>query len=253
MISRLHNKLGTAGLVVAIVALVAALSGAAIAANGALTPKQKKEVTKIAKKYAGKDGAPGAPGAQGPQGPAGAAGPAGPAGPKGDTGPEGPKGATGATGPIGPEGKQGPAGEDGACSNAEPLCEIPPGGTISGAWSIGMTSPDIGTATDSISFGLKYPSGKPTLVYVKAEGEKEAQCPGTTEEPEASPGFLCVYKGASIPEEGAAYNEFFSLFNLTSSGTTLAFNTPEASEEEAGPQVQVLMMGTWAVTAPTAP
>ena len=71
MFSRMHNKLGTAGLLVAIVALVFAMVGGAYAAKGALTGKQKKEVTKIAKKYAGK------PGAQGPQGPAGLVGPKG--------------------------------------------------------------------------------------------------------------------------------------------------------------------------------
>ena len=71
MFSRMHNKLGTAGLLVAIVALVFAMVGGAYAAKGALTGKQKKEVEKIAKKYAGK------PGAQGPQGAAGLVGPKG--------------------------------------------------------------------------------------------------------------------------------------------------------------------------------
>ena len=70
MFSRMHDKLGTAGLVVAIVALVFAMVGGAYAAGG-LTKQQEKQVTKIAKKYAGK---PGAQGPQGPQGPAGLVG-----------------------------------------------------------------------------------------------------------------------------------------------------------------------------------
>lgn len=74
MLQRLHRRLGTAGLAVAVIALIAALGGTALAAKGALTGKQKKEVEKIAKKYAGKPGAPGAAGAQGPAGAAGAAG-----------------------------------------------------------------------------------------------------------------------------------------------------------------------------------
>jgi hypothetical protein len=55
MISRIHSKLGTAGLVVALVALVVALTGVAFAASG-LNSKQKKEVKKIAKQFAGKQG-----------------------------------------------------------------------------------------------------------------------------------------------------------------------------------------------------
>lgn len=73
VISRFHDRFGTAGVVIAVIALVAALGGTAIAAGG-LTPKQKKEVTKIAKKYAGKPGAPGANGTAGAKGDAGAAG-----------------------------------------------------------------------------------------------------------------------------------------------------------------------------------
>ena len=61
MISRIHSKLGTAVLVVAIVALVVALTGVAVA-EPVLT-QQKKEVKKIAEQFAGKPGAPGAVGA----------------------------------------------------------------------------------------------------------------------------------------------------------------------------------------------
>jgi len=73
MFSRLHNRLGTAGLVVAVVALVAALAGTAFAATK-LNGTQKKEVEKIAKKFAGKNGTNGAPGANGKDGTNGAAG-----------------------------------------------------------------------------------------------------------------------------------------------------------------------------------
>ena len=44
MFAKLHNRFGTAGLVVAVVALIAALAGTAIAAGG-LNAKQKKELT----------------------------------------------------------------------------------------------------------------------------------------------------------------------------------------------------------------
>ena len=73
---RLHNRLGTAGFLIAIVALVAAVAGTAFAAAG-LNSKQKKEVRKIAKSVAGAPGAPGAAGANGLNGAGGAAGPEG--------------------------------------------------------------------------------------------------------------------------------------------------------------------------------
>lgn len=125
MFSRIHNKLGTAGLIVSIVALVFALAGTAFAAAG-LNSKQKKEVTKIAKKYAGKPGPQGQAGPQGPQGPAGPAGAVGPQGAKGDPGADGAKGATGPTGPTGPGGT-GSTGPTGPTGTSVTLSSIPPG------------------------------------------------------------------------------------------------------------------------------
>jgi hypothetical protein len=101
MFSRIHDRLGTAGLVVAVIALIAALSGTALAAVG-LNGKQKKEVTKIAKKYAGQ---PGAPGTAGPAGAPGAAGTAGAKGDKGDAGARGEDGTDGTPGTPGADGK----------------------------------------------------------------------------------------------------------------------------------------------------
>lgn len=233
MLSRLHNKLGTAGLVVAIVALVAALGGAAFAAGG-LTAKQKKQVTKIAKKYAGKNGA---------QGPAGPAGPTGPAGP------------VGKAGSNGTDGKNGTDGEDGACSTALPNCVLPEGATVSGAWSVGTTSEDQPFEADSVSFGLQYPGGTaPTLVFVKEAGEEEDKCPGTAAEPAAEPGFLCFYKNIATNEEWTVSP--FSNFNITTSGATLVLKPNQKTREVGGVEetyfAQILVMGTWAVTAPEA-
>jgi len=99
MLHQLREKLGTAGLAVAIIALIAALGGTALAASGALSGKQKKEVEKISKKISKTFAKAGPQGLQGPAGSPGA---------KGDPGPEGPEGATGKTGPQGP---LGPAGK----------------------------------------------------------------------------------------------------------------------------------------------
>jgi hypothetical protein len=104
MFSRIHQRLGTAGLIVAVVALVAALAGGAYAANGGLNKQQKKQVRNIAKneskKWSKKFSKRFAK--QGPQGD------------KGDTGATGATGATGPKGATGSPGEPGEDGEDGA-------------------------------------------------------------------------------------------------------------------------------------------
>lgn len=97
MSRRIHEKLGTAGFIIAIVALVAALGGGAYAASNGLNGKQKKEVEKIAKKYAGKPGTNGTNGTNGAPGAAGAAGAKGDAGTNGANGAKGDPGETGFT------------------------------------------------------------------------------------------------------------------------------------------------------------
>lgn len=233
MLSRIHNKLGTAGLVVAIVALVAALGGAAYAASdNHLSGGEKKEVTKIAKKYAGK---PGAKGATGPAGAAGAKGATGPAGPKGATGP------TGKTGATGPKGATGSTGEAGVCSEGNPECVLPKGASLKGTWSAApFTSLDM----SSISFSIPL-SEAPTMHYIKENGKeltlegKEVTseiCKGSAAEPSAPAGSLCIY----AEFEGSV--EFLTFFNKEVSlpnpeGVTMFFSGNES------------VNGTWAVTA----
>lgn len=261
MLSRIHNKLGTAGLVVAIVALVAALSGAAYAASdNHLSGGEKKEVKKIAKTEAKKFAIPGPAGPTGPAGPAGATGPAGPEGKPGAdgkagaTGPTGPTGKTGPTGVTGAAGVTGPTGEAGPCTETNPECRLPSGATLAGTWSLGSTPPERTFQFTSISFGLRVENEegeKPTLVYLAQEEEAE-ECPGTASEPAADPGFLCVYEGFSPSTVGE--NSFLSGLFMTTVGDTLVFQSPEATKEEKekgeGPFQPILMEGTWAVTAP---
>ncbi len=236
MISRLHNKLGTAGLVVSIVALVAALSGAAIAAGG-LTKSQEKRVVKIAKKYAGKDGKDGAPGATGPAGPAGPAGPKGDKGDKGDTGPAGPQGKQGIQGIPGPEGDPWTAGGT-----------LPPGETLTGAWIVGTENN--GPATESLSFNLPLEEAPDAIHFVKLdgkeytrvgefldEGKTPVNCLGEVEDPEALPGHVCVYEGENVGAIGFFGNA--SLEVLYPSGATFAYISEPGQWG----------YGTWAVTA----
>lgn len=213
MLSRVHNKLGTAGLVVAIVALVAALTGVAFAAAG-LNSKQKKEVKTIAKQFAGK------PGATGP------AGPAGPQGPKGDQGAQGNEGPEGEPGPPGAPGNP---GEAGMCSAAEPECKLASGGTLTGIWSASGGKSDNADAV--ISFPVRV-SPAPTAVYpgelagispigyklengqAKVFGPKPAPgnlteanedkaaylaaCPGNFAAPKSTTGILCIYPESAL-------------------------------------------------------
>jgi hypothetical protein len=210
MFSRLHGKLGTAGLVVAIVALVAALTGAAFAAGG-LTKQQEKQVKKIAKKYAGK------PGPAGPQGPAGAPGAKGDAGAKGD------KGEKGEPGERGLEGSEGSPWTAGGV--------LPAGETETGTWAYGFSKQPIFFAP--VSFPIPLTSA-PTP-EILGEGATSANCPGSAEEPSAEPGFLCVYLftgGGLAPEE---------VIDSTISGAVL--KRLNLSEELLGGS------GTFAVTA----
>lgn len=233
MISRIHSKLGTAGLVVAIVALVVALTGVAVAATG-LNSKQKKEVKNIAKQYAGK------PGAQGP------------AGAKGDTGAKGDPGAKGDQGIQGIQGKQGNQGvpgEDGACSEANPSCVLPSGATETGTWLLGT---DDGPSGVPLSFNLQLAEAPEALHYVNAAGLERVfvpgegiknvtavTCLGSAEEPTAPAGHVCVY---AEEEELAAlpgYVPIGALRKLYTTGATFFFSLEPGD----------FAVGTWAVTA----
>ncbi|HET7589046.1 MAG TPA: hypothetical protein VFK14_02505 [Solirubrobacterales bacterium] len=178
----MHQKLGTAGLVVAIVALVAAMTGGAFAAGGGhLTGKEKKEVKKIAKKFAGKRGKAGAPGATGPQGP------------KGDTGAAGAKGDTGAKGDKGDRGDRGPEGPEGSPWTAGGV--LPSGKTETGTYAMGLNTAPVTYGAISFPIPLaEIPSGE--VIPMPPAGEPTAStenCPGTASDPSAEPGFLCVY------------------------------------------------------------
>lgn len=231
MLSRIHNKLGTAGLVVAIVALVAALGGAAYAASdNHLSGGEKKEVTKIAKKYAGKPGAPGAPGAKGATGPAG---------PQGKEGPQGKTGPTGPTGKEGKQGKEGPKGATGATGPSGLLTPLQPGQTETGAWATANSNTLV-----SASFNIPL-SAKPKAVVfiggtltlgsrVVPEGAvEESVCEGSVTEPTAPSGVLCVYVDAT--EESG----LFGLETLTKRYVSGATWFVGAGEGRA--------YGTWAV------
>lgn len=233
MFSKLHERLGTAGLVVAIIALVAALAGTAIAATG-LNSKQKKEVKSIAKQFAGEDGS---------------AGPAGPAGP------QGPPGAKGDTGSQGPEGKAGSQGKPGPFVTA-----VPSEQSLTGVWSTGGFGEKEKNA-DLVPISFAFPvSPVPDAVFVKEPGlglfvdastgnleavlsteeEVEAFCPGSPTEPQAEPGAVCVYVDEAVGME----IPILPLVTGAGAPSSYGVSVPTYRTQEDG-----LIKGTWAVTA----
>lgn len=247
MISRIQNKFGTAGLVVAIVALIAALTGVAYAAQG-LNGKQKKEVKKIAKKFAGKPGPVGPPGPQGPAGPAGKAG------------------ANGTNGADGKSVTSSQIASGGACgaqtgvkytlgTSSTNVCNgetgftdtLPAGKTETGVWALGPTS---ATSVVPLSFNIPLAEAPVGIHFVNSDGEEETgesapvenpvNCLGTATEPEANPGHLCIYEIANL---GGAGGWFYTegLVNAYETGATFMYLI-EANQ---------VAFGSWAVTAAT--
>lgn len=229
MFAKLHDRLGTAGLIVAIVALVAAMAGTAFAADK-LSSQEKKEVKKIAKKFAGKQGAQG------------------PAGPAGPTGAQGPKGLAGDDGGIGP---QGPAG---------PFVQSVPGEeSLKGVWS---AANDDELSPSMVPISFQFPvSPAPTLIFIKASGEFafevkttgisgsfteksaiEEVCPGSPDEPLAEPGYVCVYTAKATSMDINVPNLAGGWGNPTEYGVSIPVSVESAEEG--------FISGTWAVTAP---
>jgi len=249
VISRIHQKLGTAGFIISIVALVAALGGGAYGASGALTGKQKKEVEKIAKKYAGKPGAPGGTGATGP------------------AGPNGSNGGNGSKGDTGPEGKQGPEGKRG--QEGSPWTDggtLPTGSEETGVWSYFQPATEEAQELSvPISFTIPLASSiNNAFFFTKEQVENEefqGGCHWVTElfeDPNAQPesttaGTLCVFTGGEEelignlqrPTEIVNPSHRFST-KAGPSGAYLSF----FKKETAGHAERLRAEGTWAVSAP---
>jgi hypothetical protein len=252
------NRLGVPG-VLAIAALVFAMVGGAWAAGG-LTTKQKKEVTKIAKKYAGQPGPPGATGAAGAAGPAGPAGPVGLPGPTGDAGPAGSQGPPGNSIVVSAEAAganctvggvkvevQNVIGEKYVCNGQTGFTNVLPSGkTETGSWMV-IT----GDVVVPLSFNipLAAPLASSNVHYVtksEIEGTPPAACQGTSAEPKAAAGHLCVYE-----KDKLAASISVSIFDTSSlSGSFPGQGAARSGATLAAPGFEGFAWGTWAVTAP---
>ncbi len=242
MFSKLHNRLGTAGLAVAVVALVVALAGTAFAAAG-LNSTQKKEVKKIAKQFAGKEGPQGQPGQSGAKGDPGAAGAPG-------------KNGNDGVSPVGVAF----SGEKGSCksggveykgANTVVVCNgqsgftevLPEGETETGVWSANLQEGE--SKTVEISFPIPLLESLPlTAAELVKPAETTANCPGSAAAPEAEPGTLCVYASA-LAGSGTVTTSFLDpskgfAVGVGPTGTLFAVGA------SGGP---VTAFGTWAVSA----
>lgn len=245
MFSMLRKRLGIPG-TLAVIALVFAMLGGAYAAGlPGLNSKQKKQVKNIAAGVAKGlqgTGPTGPQGLAGPRGPAGATGAAGETGPKGATGPAGPTGSAGATGATGPTGS---TGATGSCCTPT----LGSGKTETGGWG-GKIAGNVEGQFDLWAISFPIPLTAPldeNHVIRVLTGETKAECDNGTGEapsaanPEADPGYLCVFQGAFGQPEP-------EIQPLSAFGSSGADKTGALVFAETGFFGKAY--GTWAVTAP---
>jgi hypothetical protein len=218
----LVNRMLKVGLGSVVIALVSAQADAAPIVcqrkNGALLVresacKRKERVVDLAQFGAlGPKGDTGAAGPAGPKGDTGAAGPAGPAGPKGDTGD------TGDPGPL--------------------LATLPSGATLRGAYTWAGRKTIEYSPTTIISYQFPLPSPPETNVIDIGGGMTE-KCPGTSANPQAAPGQLCVYQ---VRNDSGTPVQALNQIEGGLFGAVLFASVPDNTNFEFD--------GTWAVTAP---
>ena len=228
--------------VLAATALVVSVLGATSLGTGAATAL-KNGVQRATTSALSKDASPAARrpvrGPRGPRGFRGRVGPRGPTGaggPQGAAGPAGPQGSQGPIGPPGPAGVQGPPGPF-------PDGDLPTGKTLRGTFSMGGTSPQTGPdfAFSEISFGFRFASA-PVPHFIEFESAPPPECPGTSREPQALPGHLCVYESLVTRTDVRGIN------GPDGDDTTYRFGARLFAYGSA-PGV-FISQGTWAATSP---
>ena len=246
----LRERLGGPAMVISIIALVLALTGGAYALTGKDKKEVKKIATPIAKSFAGKDGATGATGPTGAQGAAGA---------KGDNGAQGTQGIQGIQGIPGDDGDSPEIVAEGA-TVCEPdggviyevpgsgeeaeLCNgadgkegspwtaggtLPPGAMLTGSWAV--------TGEGNLPAALSFPIPLAAKIlaaniYVPNKANFSTVCGtgaggagGTTNNPKAPPGRLCIFRGEGEGSSPVVFSSDGTVENETSvSGAQLFWN-----------------------------
>lgn len=153
----------------------------------------------------------------------------------GPQGPQGPRGPQGDRGDTGPRGERGEPGDPAAL-----VPSLPSGETEKGSYGFASTKADTAGSVYTPGIEISYPiplSFKPTLNVIGAGDPSTANCPGTTAEPIAEPGNLCVYAEREDAELSLENNPAEGHF-----GFLAFFETADGDNYENH--------GTWAVTAP---
>jgi hypothetical protein len=117
---------------------------------------------------------------------------------------------------------------------------LPTGGSIRGRYVIRFTAAaaaDLGGT--GIAFGFTLPSA-PTPVFVAEGATPPATCPGTPSNPEAQPGFLCVYESTSENDTDVTITNAEALSGSETYGAGIALQSTAAGA--------TVSSGTWAVT-----
>jgi hypothetical protein len=142
---------------------------------------------------------------------------------------------------VGPRGAQGPAGPAGPVTGI-----LPSKATLRGVYNLDFVAANADQIEGgSFNFPLRLPS-VPSVQIVGVGGASTTNCPGTTTNPEAAPGFLCVYK---VTETNTTN---FAICNQDCSG----FPVPTAERDgallylHATAAGRTFTSGSWAVTAP---
>lgn len=233
MLSLFKDRLGIPG-VISVIALVFAMTSGAFAAKYLITSTKqiKPSVLKKLKGAAGPAGQTGAQGAQGPQG------------------------LTGATGPQGVPGKNGVNGVDG--EDGDPWTAggvLPPGETETGAWGGAMDAN--GSMRWAISFPIPLEAELPgtSMKRIALGGTPPVECDDdvapapSPANPEADPGFLCVFVGVDAHEPDLAA----PLVDKASEEGVQGASKTGAIVRRTGGVAGTVYFGTFAVTAPLAP
>jgi hypothetical protein len=276
MFSTLRTRFGIPG-VISVMALVFAMFGGAYAASNGSSGGKATASAKAKKGPRGPKGATGPAGPQGPQGSAGATGKDGSNGSNGTNGvgvttspasvaecSAGGSKFTSANGTSkvcnGEPGEQGEQGDRGEPWTPDGV--LPPGATETGSFFAssedGKPNFSIFTAAP-ISFTVPLPAELDSshTILVSGEGTPDANCENTAHvgvaslsNPEADPGYLCVYRGTF---ENMSFAGFFTLSGngegANTAGSLALFQVAlvgPPGEEKAAPGA--FMAGSWAVT-----
>jgi hypothetical protein len=276
MFSTLRTRFGIPG-VISVIALVFAMFGGAYAASNSSGGGKATASAKAKKGPRGPKGATGPAGPQGPAGPAGAKGDTGAAGSNGAPGSSGagvtiaklnpgnancPEGGTefkaGAGSPTfacnGEEGQQG--GEGSPWTDGGTL---PPKATETGTYLLFSETGSgvfdgFGYAVANISFTIPLAAAidsAHTIYIPNAALSVPAECENTDQaglasesNPEADPGYLCIYKRIAAHVNGAEMEILKPGLDGNGAGKVGAMLAQEVTAPEARGE------GTWAVTSP---